>query len=79
MPDILGSTQSSAKAALEAAGLKMGSVTSQFSEEDAGTVISADYDQGTELSFGTSVNIVISKGPQSDQGSDPAEDGTQTQ
>ncbi len=83
MPDIIGSTQSSAKDALEAAGLRLGNVTSEFSDQEAGTVIRAAYGEGTELSEGTAVDIVISKGPQSGQDPDapaqPGDDGTQNQ
>lgn len=83
MPDIIGSTQSSAKDALEAAGLRLGNVTSEFSDQEAGTVIRAAYGEGTELSEGTAVDIVISKGPQSGQNPDapaqPGDDGTQNQ
>lgn len=83
MPDIIGSTQSSAKDALEAAGLRLGNVTSEFSDQEAGTVIRAAYGEGTELSEGTAVDIVISKGPQSGEDPDtpaqPGDDGSQNQ
>ncbi|MCW4459392.1 Stk1 family PASTA domain-containing Ser/Thr kinase [Microbacterium sp. MPKO10] len=61
VPKFVGQTQDAATAALDDAGLTLGSVSEQFSDSvPKGTVISADYD--TPLAPGDTVDLVVSKG-----------------
>ena len=65
MPTVVGSTQDAAKKAIEDAGLVVGTVTEEHNETvEAGKVISASVTEGTEVKEGTSINLVVSKGPQ---------------
>ena len=61
VPNLKGMTADEAKAALEKAGLSLGSVHEQESTETAGTVISQTVPYGTEVAKGTSVGITIAK------------------
>lgn len=64
MPDIIGMTQSEAQRALADLQLKF-NVTEEYDDKvDAGSVVSASQDSGTQLHWGDSVDIVVSKGPQ---------------
>ena len=62
VPQVVGSSQSQAENALASAGLTVGSVTEEYSQEEAGTVISQSVEAGKKVAKGTSVNIVVSKG-----------------
>ena len=63
MPPVVGVYQSRAESLLRAAGLSVGKVTSEYSDEDAeGVVISASFNEGDKLNPGTVVNLVVSKG-----------------
>lgn len=63
VPDLGGMTESEAEAALEGVGLKLGTVDQETSETvDIGDVISQDPVAGTELTKGSSVDIVICSG-----------------
>lgn len=62
VPLLLGSTEEDAVSALEKAGLKAGIISTESSEEDAGTVIDQEYQQNTELSKGTTVDFTVSAG-----------------
>ncbi len=69
VPNLLGKTQADAQAALEAVGLKLGSVTSEASKTySSGYVMSQQYDAGKEINVGSSVNIVVSTGSASSTG-----------
>ncbi len=61
-PEVIGMTQAEAQAALEAAGLVLGTVTEEFSTFPAGTVLSQISPAGTEVPVGVAVNLVVSKG-----------------
>jgi serine/threonine-protein kinase len=65
VPDgLVGSTQEAATAALQAAGLTVGTVTpDEESDEDPGTVISTDPASGTEVAIGSAVNLVVASEP----------------
>lgn len=64
VPKVEGQTEANAKKALEAAGLKAGSVTEANSDTvPVGTVISQAPSGNSSADKGTSVNLVISKGP----------------
>lgn len=62
VPSLIGKTQSEAESALSSAGLKVGSVSEEYSGDDAGKVIRQGIDSGKKVSQGTSVDIVVSKG-----------------
>ncbi len=63
VPDLTGITQEEAQAVLEAAGLKLGNVTTEYSDNvEEGLVISQDVVTGKTVDSGTSVSIVISQG-----------------
>ncbi len=65
MPGLLGKSLDSAKAEIESAGLKVGSVTYGYSDDyPSGQVIEQQYSSGTSLEEGTSVGIKVSKGPE---------------
>ncbi|SDB16127.1 Stk1 family PASTA domain-containing Ser/Thr kinase [Eubacterium oxidoreducens] len=65
VPDVTGKTKKKAKAALESAGLKLGNVTSEYSDSVAkGKVISQGVASGKYVDSGTSVSIVVSLGPE---------------
>lgn len=63
VPPLTGMTQEGAKAALEAAGLALGSVTSEYSDATVGVVISQGMQSGSIVAIGSSVSIVLSGGP----------------
>jgi beta-lactam-binding protein with PASTA domain len=65
VPNVEGLTQDAATAALTAAKLKVGTITQQTSNTVAtGNVISQDPARGSSVAQGSSVNLVISLGPQ---------------
>ena len=65
MPGLLGKSLDAAKAEIESAGLKVGSVTYGYSDDyPSGQVIEQQYSSGTSLAEGTSVGIKVSKGPE---------------
>ena len=64
VPPVTGKTEADAKAALDAAGLTVGSVTEANNDTmEKGKVISQSLSQNTSVKKGTTVNLVISKGP----------------
>ena len=64
VPNVVGLTQAAAEAALTGAGLAVGAVTDAFSlTVPAGQVISQNPAAGVEVAPGTSVDLVVSKGP----------------
>ncbi len=64
VPEVTGSTQAEAKAALTAVGLKMGSVTQQAAAgKAAGTVLSQSPQAGTPLQTGQAVNLTVAQAP----------------
>lgn len=63
VPNVLGYTEADAKKALEAAGLKVGTVTEESSDTiDSGKVISQSVAKNASVEKGTTVNLVISSG-----------------
>lgn len=65
VPDVVGQTRDSATTALNDAGLKVGTVTEEFSEVEAGKVLSSDPSAGaSDVYRGDEVSLVVSKGPQ---------------
>ncbi|BEU87366.1 Stk1 family PASTA domain-containing Ser/Thr kinase [Selenomonas sp. TAMA-11512] len=62
VPNVEGSSEASAKAAIDRVGLKVGHVTEEISGEKAGTVIRQEPKGGTEVETGSTVDIFISTG-----------------
>lgn len=63
VPVLAGLSLADARTALLDVGLFVGSVNNANDEEiSAGSVISAEYDSGTELEFGDKVDLVVSDG-----------------
>jgi serine/threonine protein kinase/beta-lactam-binding protein with PASTA domain len=67
VPDLKGKTQAQAKAALEAAGLALGNVTTAESSSTEGTVIAQGYDANTMLEKNSKVDITLSSGSSTKQ------------
>ena len=63
VPGVVGDSSDSATAALNDAGLKVSTSEDYSTKYDAGVVISADPSTGTEVAKGSTVSIVVSKGP----------------
>ena len=65
VPNVVGQTQDAAQAALTAAGLTVGNVTEDFSNEvPKGQVISQTPAAGAALSPNSAVSLLVSKGKQ---------------
>ncbi len=65
IPKLNNQTRAEAEAALEKAGLKVGSITERYHDTVAqGSVIGSAPGPGSELELGTSVDLVISRGPE---------------
>lgn len=65
VPDLSYETQTSARSALSALGLKLGSVTKEYNEVvDVNCVIRQSISAGKSVSKGTAIGVVISLGPQ---------------
>ena len=64
-----------ARAALEAKGLKIGSVDSVDSSAEAGSVVWQSQDAGAEVTKGSTVNIQISKGKSTSNNNSPDNSG----
>ncbi|MCR4601299.1 MAG: Stk1 family PASTA domain-containing Ser/Thr kinase [Clostridia bacterium] len=62
VPNIKSMSRSEAKNALEKAGLTLGEVSEDESDEDEGKIISQSPDAGSKVNSGSAVNAVISKG-----------------
>ncbi len=68
VPGLEGLSEDAAKLALESVGLALGKVEETYSETvSTGLVISQSYAKDTELKPGTTVDIVISKGPEPEE------------
>ena len=63
VPSLVGKTDSEAQSAIKSAGLKVGTVTYQYSDEtEKGYVVSQSPYSGNKVNAGSTVNIVVSKG-----------------
>jgi beta-lactam-binding protein with PASTA domain len=63
-PNVVGDTQAAATAAITAAGLTVGTITTQASSTvAAGDIISESPSPGTQVSSGSAVNLIVSSGP----------------
>jgi eukaryotic-like serine/threonine-protein kinase len=64
VPNVIGSSQSEASAALKEAGLKVGSITQQVAaEQTPGTVLVQSVAPGTSLKSGQTVDLVVAQAP----------------
>ena len=64
VPDVVGKTQSSAQSAIRSAGFGVGNVTEVEDKKiKKGTVIRQILKAGTKAPVGTSVGLIVSKGP----------------
>lgn len=63
VPALEGLTQTAARSTLINAGLELGTVTEEFSNEPRGTVIHQSQNEGSQIQKGSAVDIVVSKGP----------------
>ncbi len=65
VPPITGSTLDNARQLIKSAGLSVGSITYQYSDDvSSGCVISCDPGDGSSVDDGSTVNLVISQGPE---------------
>jgi len=62
MPDITGKSKEKAKAAIKAAGLKVGSIKTVASSKSAGTVVSQEVPEGEKIEEGATVGFSVSNG-----------------
>lgn len=63
VPDLVGSTREAAETLLEAAGLKLGTVSEEYSEDvESGAVISQAIEKDTSIPHDTLIDVVVSKG-----------------
>jgi eukaryotic-like serine/threonine-protein kinase len=63
VPNVIGQSQDDAEAAIADAGLRVGDVGDEFSDQPEGTVIGQSPDPGTEVDRGSAVSITVSAGP----------------
>jgi eukaryotic-like serine/threonine-protein kinase len=61
IPDVNGETEDNARSAIEAAGLRVGKVTQEESDQDPGTVIAQSPVAGKNVAKGSSVNLTVAK------------------
>jgi serine/threonine-protein kinase len=62
VPDLLGKTLEQAKQLLEENNLTYGNISEEYDSTDEGKIISQSITKGTEVSEGTAIDLVISKG-----------------
>ena len=62
VPTLVGLTQQQVIDALTGAGLTVGTITPQDSDQPAGTVLASDPKEGTQVAKGSSVAITVSSG-----------------
>ncbi|MER3396084.1 MAG: serine/threonine protein kinase [Acidimicrobiia bacterium] len=63
VPDVVGTSKSQAGKLLQAAGLQVGRVSEERSEESPGVVIRQNPSAGSSVTKGTAVDLVLSSGP----------------
>ena len=61
VPDVDGETEDNARSAIEAAGLRVGKVTAEESDQDPGTVIDQSPAAGKQVAKGSAVNLTVAK------------------
>jgi serine/threonine-protein kinase len=63
VPTLVGQTEDQAVRTLDAAGLRLGSVSEEPSDQPSGRVIRSDPGAGTPVARDSQVNLVLSSGP----------------
>ncbi len=61
VPDVTGESEDNARSAIEGAGLRVGKVTEQESDEEPGTVTAQDPAPGTSVNKNTAVALTVAK------------------
>ncbi len=61
VPDVVGESENNARSAIEGAGLRVGKVTEEASEEEPGTVIEQSPAGGEEVARDEAVDLVIAR------------------
>lgn len=70
VPDITEMSEAAAKSAIKSAGLTVGTINSSYSAKiEEGYVISQSYKAGKSVSEGTTIDFVVSMGPETATGS----------
>jgi beta-lactam-binding protein with PASTA domain/predicted Ser/Thr protein kinase len=64
VPGVVGLTEEEARAELEGAGFRVGTVQREASEEEEGVVIAQDPGEGEEVRPGFAVTLTVSSGPE---------------
>jgi serine/threonine-protein kinase len=64
VPPLIGQTPDQAQRTLDQAGLQLGSVGSEYSDEAEGTIIRTVPAVGEEVEPGRSVDVIVSRGPE---------------
>lgn len=68
VPDVLGKNDADAQAAIQSAGLSVGTVTYEYDNDVAeGKVVSQSPSGGKKVDAGTSINLVVSRGKKPDE------------
>lgn len=75
VPSVLWQSKYNAKNAIESEGLNYAEGTPQYSDAAAGTVIDVIPGEGTEVSPGSTVTVVLSLGQKPDEGGTDGENG----
>jgi serine/threonine-protein kinase len=61
VPDVVGESENNARSELEGAGLRVGQVTEEASDQEPGTVIEQDPAAGEQVASDSAVNLVIAR------------------
>jgi eukaryotic-like serine/threonine-protein kinase len=62
VPDVGGETEDNARSAIEGAGLRVGKITEEESEEEPGTVLSQSPAAGKRVAKNSAVDLTVAKG-----------------
>jgi beta-lactam-binding protein with PASTA domain len=62
VPGVVGDTEQNARSAIEGAGLRVGKVTQEESDEETGTVTAQDPGEGEQVAKGSAVDLTVATG-----------------
>ncbi len=82
MPNLIGLTQEEAERSILSKGFEIGTISERPNDEhDAGIVYYQSYPAGTEIEVGTSIDIIVSTGPEAtpDEGDTTTDSGVEGQ
>ncbi|MDW7667497.1 MAG: Stk1 family PASTA domain-containing Ser/Thr kinase [Bacillota bacterium] len=82
MPNLIGLTQEEAERSILSKGFKIGTISERSNDEhDSGIVYYQSYPAGTEIEVGTSIDIIVSTGPEAtpDEGDTTTDSGVEGQ